>query len=100
MDTLIREKNGKEEIWYSEDYLKLQIENAFRAGLSNGMRVEFHAITPMDGECVEDLSKIFWQKIHEEYQKRYQEGLVIRGGGFNERKEFKNYATSLYLKKT
>ena len=47
METLIRERNGKEEIWYSDEYLKRQIELAYRAGINKGIKVNFHTITPI-----------------------------------------------------
>lgn len=86
MDTLIRIVNGKEDVWYSEEYIKKQIENAFRSGIANGIRVQFHALTPMDGSQVDDLTSVFWKNVHETYQKCFEEGKVIRGG--HKRKEF------------
>jgi hypothetical protein len=80
MDTLIRERNGKEEIWYSGDYLKLQIEQSHRAGIHKGIRVEFHAITPMNDKSVEDLTDAFKKRVEEEYQISYSNYEVIRIG--------------------
>ena len=78
MDTLIRERNGKEEVWYSDTYLKQQIELAFRAGISKGIRVEFHALQPMDGRMVDDLTSEFNKRISDEYQKSYENSEVWR----------------------
>tara|TARA_R110002167_G_C12348173_1_gene621893 strand:+ start:55 stop:297 length:243 start_codon:yes stop_codon:yes gene_type:complete len=80
MDTLIRERNGKEEIWYSGDYLKQQIEQSYRAGIHKGIRVEFHAITPMNDKSVEDLTDAFKKRVEEEYQISYSNDEVIRIG--------------------
>lgn len=41
MESLIRERNGKEEIWYSEEYLQKQMELAYWAGIHKGIKVEF-----------------------------------------------------------
>ena len=71
MDTLIREVNGKEEIWYSDEYLKTQIEMAHRSGISKGIRVEFHAVTPMNSETVEDYIDEFKRRLEDEYQKSF-----------------------------
>jgi len=71
MDSLIREQNGKEEIWYSAEYLKIQIELAYRAGLHKGINIQFHAVTPMDSETVNDLTAEFKQRVEEEYQKSF-----------------------------
>ena len=81
MDTLIRERNGKEEIWYSEDYLKQQIELAYQAGIHKGIRVEFHAIHPMSINHVEDLVSEFKKRLNDEYQKAYQNSEVWRVAG-------------------
>jgi hypothetical protein len=68
MDTLIRERNGKDEIWYSEGYLKQQIEMAYRAGIYRGIKVEFHAVTPMSAEMENNLMTHFKNRVEEEYQ--------------------------------
>lgn len=78
MDSLIREKNGKEEIWYSQDYLIKQMELAHRAGVHNGIRVEFHAITPVDDESVENLLTKFEKLVDKEYQRAMSNGEVWR----------------------
>ncbi len=78
MDCLIRERNGEEEVWYSENYLKYQVELAYQTGLHKGMRVEFHAIEPMDGKAVESLVSEFKRRLNEEYQKAYSNGEVWR----------------------
>ena len=78
MDTLIRERNGIEEIWYSGEYLKNQIEAAFRAGIHKGIKVNFHAIVPMNGEAVNDLTDEFNKRIEEEYQTAFSNSEVYR----------------------
>jgi hypothetical protein len=78
MDSLIRERNGKEEIWYSEGYLKQQMEMAYRAGIYKGIKVEFHAVTPMNGEMVNDLTTEFKKKVEDEYQIAFANGEVWR----------------------
>jgi ADP-dependent phosphofructokinase/glucokinase len=78
MDSLIRERNGKEEVWYSAEYLKNQMEIAYQAGISKGIKVEIHAIQPMDGECVNNLIDEFNKRRAEEYQKYYSNGEVWR----------------------
>ena len=55
MDSLIIERNGKYETWYSDEYVKQQMESAYRSGLHKGMRLQFHAIEPQRSECVERL---------------------------------------------
>lgn len=78
MNTLIRERNGKEEIWYSENYLKQQIELAYNAGMYKGIRVEFHAVEPINGEAVESLVIEFKRRLNEEYEKEYSNNEVWR----------------------
>lgn len=78
MDSLIRERNGKEEIWYSDKYLKKQIEMAYQAGLSKGIRVEIYAMQPMDGKAVNNLTYEFNKRRTEEYQKAFSKGEVWR----------------------
>lgn len=78
MDTLIRERNGKEEIWYSDSYLKQQIELAFRAGISKGIRVEFCALQPLDGKMVDNLIDEFKKRVSDEYQKAFENSEVWR----------------------
>ena len=78
MDSLIRERNGKEEIWYSDEYLKRQMEMAYRAGIFRGMKVQFNAITPMDETMVDDLTKEFKKKVEEEYQIAFTNSEVWR----------------------
>ena len=80
MDTLIRERNGKEEIWYSVEYLKRQLELAFHAGISKGIKVEFHAVTPMNSETVEDYINEFKSKREDEYQKAFANTEVWKAG--------------------
>ncbi len=82
VDTLIRQKiNGEEEIWYSDEYLKRQIEMAYRAGIHKGITVEFHALQPIDGRAVENLTSAFYDKIWETFQKAYDNNEVWRVAG-------------------
>lgn len=78
MDTLIRERNGKDEVWYSDNFLKQQIQLAYQAGIHKGMKVEFHALEPMNDEAVESLVNEFKRRLNEEYQKAYSDGEVLR----------------------
>jgi len=78
MDSLIRERNGKDEVWYSAEYLKQQIELAYRAGIHKGIKVEFHAVTPMNGEMVNDLTTEFKKRVEDEYQTAFGNGEVVR----------------------
>lgn len=81
MDTLLRERSdGTEEIWYSESYVRAQIETAYRAGLHKGIKVQFHSVTPMDGEMVDDLTKEFEKRIKEEYNKAFENSEVWKIG--------------------
>ncbi len=63
MDSLIREKNGVEEVWYSEEYLKRQMELAHRAGIHKGISVEFHSVIPINDENVDDLTEKFKERV-------------------------------------
>jgi hypothetical protein len=78
MDSLIRERNGKEEIWYSQEYLIKQMEMAYRAGIFRGMKVQFHAVTPIHGEAVNNLTEEFKKKVEEEYQIAFANSEVWR----------------------
>lgn len=76
MDILIRERNGKEEIWYSKNYFKQQMKLAYQAGIHKGIRVHFHAVEPMNGEAIESLVSEFKRRLNEEYQKAYSNSEV------------------------
>lgn len=76
MDTLVLKDGDKQQIWYSEEYLKHQIEEAFRAGLFKGVRVQFHAVTPMNSDAVNNLVDEFNRRIKEEYEKAFNSGQV------------------------
>ncbi len=78
MDTLTIERNSKYETWYSADYIKQQIEIAYRSGMHKGARFEFHAIEPVSKESVENLVSEFKQRLNDEYQKSYVNGDVWR----------------------
>lgn len=90
-DTLLRDKNGVEELWYSEDFvnrlkasydeekqkindgLKREIEAAYYAGLNRGIRVELHASynadKPAEPKYIKDFVNKFYEKINEEFKK-------------------------------
>jgi hypothetical protein len=78
MNILIRERNGKEEIYYSDEYLKRQIELSYKAGLHKGIKVQFHAVTPMDGRAVDNLVSEFKRRLDEEYQISFSNSEVYR----------------------
>lgn len=78
MDMLIRERNGKDENWYSEKYLQSQIELAYSAGIHKGIRVDFHALEPMDGRMVDSLVDEFHKRVSEECQKAYANSEIYR----------------------
>tara|TARA_Y100001973_G_scaffold85920_1_gene128403 strand:- start:276 stop:506 length:231 start_codon:yes stop_codon:yes gene_type:complete len=71
MQSLIRERNGKEEIWYSSDYVKQQIERAYKAGLSKGIKVKIYAVQPTDNQALDDLTEVFNKRIREEYENEF-----------------------------
>jgi hypothetical protein len=86
-DTLLRDKNGKEELWYSEDYfnkcvdksneyVREQIERAFNAGLNRGMRVEFHGMydtnKQFDETYLNEHIKRFYDKLDEQYKEAFE----------------------------
>lgn len=73
MDKLIREKNGVEEVWYSEDYVTKQIELALQTGIHRGIKVEFHAVTPFNTKMVDELVVEFKKRVETEYNKLYDE---------------------------
>lgn len=78
MDTLIRERDGKDEVWYSEEYVKNQIEIAYRNGIRRGIEVNFHTATPTNTDMVNDLIIEFKRRLEEEYQKDFANGLVFK----------------------
>lgn len=90
-DTLLREKNGKEELWYSEEYfnkmtkisnnyLTEQIERAYQAGLNRGVRVVIHSVQPITSVGLNDLTQVFYNKIEEEYKKAFENEEVWKIG--------------------
>lgn len=68
MDVLLKEINGKETIWYSENYLKTQLDLAFRSGISSGIKVNFHAVEPCDRKQVDEMISLFKEKVEECYK--------------------------------
>ncbi len=71
MDVLIKEINGKDTIWYSEQYLKNQMEQSYQAGLHKGIKVNFHAVEPMNESSKESLVSEFLKRVNDEYNKAY-----------------------------
>ena len=80
MDSLTIERNGKYETWYSGEYVKQQMESAYRSGLHKGMRLQFHATEPQSSECAEGLINEVKKVLNDEYQKAYDNGEVWRQG--------------------
>ncbi len=76
MDCLIRERNGVEEIWYSDEYLKRQMELAYYAGLSRGIRVDFYAVSPINNDEVDNLVNEFKQRVEEEFKIAIEKGEI------------------------
>lgn len=73
-EKLIRIGNdGREEVYYSEEYLNQQIRLAHSAGVTYGLRVEMHAIQPMSGYAVDDLTEEFYKKVRETYDQMYRD---------------------------
>lgn len=90
-DTLLREKDGKEEIWYSEEYfnkcvdksneyVKEQIERAYQAGLNRGIRVVIHSVQPITLAGLNDLTQHFYDKIEEQYREAFENQEVWKIG--------------------
>lgn len=77
--TLIREQNGEEQIWYSEDYIKQQMELAYYSGLAEGARIQiFSFAVPMSLNTVNEYTQIFFDKINEIHRQKISEGMVWR----------------------
>ena len=77
MDILIKEINGKDEIWYSEKYLKSQIELAYRSGISKGIRIEWHSIIPTNETTINETLKEFKKRVDQEFQISLNSGDVV-----------------------
>ncbi len=80
-DTILRTNefgDSTGELWYSNEYVKQQIELAFRAGISAGSKIEIHLVQPRDREALADYSKEFWNRINEEYRSEFEKGHVWR----------------------
>ena len=76
-DTILRTvTNGEDELWYSGDYIKKQIELAYLSGLSCGANIELHMIQPMNEGVIPNYTNKFWAKINEEYTKKFNKGFV------------------------
>lgn len=98
-DTMIRvQPDGTEETWYSEEYVKRQIDNAFRAGLFRGGKVQILSVQPMDGRMVDDLSDEFRKRIDEEYIKDKAESVEqrLRSAEFHESMRNPTYRHNMY----
>jgi hypothetical protein len=80
MDSLIIERNGKYETWYSDEYIKQQMESAYRSGLHKGMKLQFHAVEPQSSEYAERLVGDIKRILDDEYQKSYNNSEIWRQG--------------------
>jgi hypothetical protein len=73
-------KVGKEETttYYSENYLKEQIEKAYKAGMIVGREqmVQFHSISPQDEIMEKNLINLFFENIETEFKKRFENNEV------------------------
>lgn len=88
MGTLIKVRSdGKEEIWYSPEYVKRQIGSSFSAGISVGLKVEFHVVQPIDEANVSRLVNLFWDKVRDAYFDITQ-GIPVK---LKAREEFNEY---------
>lgn len=85
-DKLIREKDGKEEVWYSEEYfnetMRYNIEQAYRAGLNRGIRVEIHGWfdmnKPVENAHLDNFKQKFYDKLEEQFKEAFENGEVWR----------------------
>jgi hypothetical protein len=75
-DILIREKDGVEEFWYSKEYFKKHLQKSFYEGIRKGIKVEIHAIQPMDGKMVDDLTEEFNRRVHTISMEAYEKGEI------------------------
>ena len=70
----------RDKIYYSESYMdnyvKEQIELAFKAGLSSGYKIEIHTILPNNDESTEELLKNIKTKLNKEYESEFSKGKV------------------------
>lgn len=75
-DILIREKDGVEELWYSKEYFKYHLQQAFYSGIRKGVNVEIHAVQPMDGRMVDDLTEEFNKRVQATIMDAYEKGEI------------------------
>lgn len=78
MYNIIKEINGKDEIFYSKEYLIDQLNLAYQAGLYKGIRVNFHAIEPSNINEVNLLKKEFNKLLNEEFNKAFKNSEIIK----------------------
>ncbi len=78
-DTIL--KTTGDEIWYSEEYIKKQIELAFQAGMSVGAKIEIHIMQPCSDKDVNDYTNEFWRRVNVEYNKNFNAGHVWSAAG-------------------
>jgi hypothetical protein len=79
--TILRTIDDREEIWYSDEYIKEQIELAFQAGIAIGLRIEIHFLQPLSDDVIPDYTNKFWEKINEEYSRNFNKGHVWKTVG-------------------
>ena len=75
-DILIKEKDGVEEFWYSKEYFEKHLQEAYFSGIRKGIRVEIHAIQPMDGTMVDNLTKEFNKRMNATIGDSYEKGEI------------------------
>ncbi len=88
-NNILRIKDGAtEEIWYSGDYIKRQIEDAYMAGLCSASRVQMSfLILKGDEPEMKEYERKFWEEIQKEYKKRFEGGHVwkVAENGLNKK---------------
>lgn len=63
-------KDKNDDIWYSDQYLKAQIDLAYQAGLAHGVKIQFHSVMPYDAIEAKNCKDEFFRLLDIECQKR------------------------------
>lgn len=80
-DTILRTKENGEEIWYSGEYVRKQIELAFQSGMAVGAKIEIHMMQPMSEQAIPDYTNEFWRRLNIDYKNEFDKGHVWKVAG-------------------
>lgn len=78
--TLMTQVDGKQEMWYSPEYLRIQTEMAYSSGIMEGIPIDLHIfVANANEETVHKVYNLLKEKLSEVHRNshRHTRGLKI-----------------------